>query len=284
MCLEKVSENTLEIYQSILWILVSRYGPIIEVFEVEGTREQCLIRQNPPSLPRRQAPPFRQSPPKLITRPDPDLSEFSHALRLLGSSYAPRAAAKSSKPHHRDASQYRQLFNPHKHDPVLFSAAQAWKPAPKSSGDHGSVSSASSYTHSVILSSFMLSSSTTDGSSTPSSFFNHTSHNELKTNTFFNQLKKLYCDILPLESKVLVNLGKPKMRPISSSRATHRQEPKKQRRHNGRRQWKATSGKPSPFLSSLCRLMLTPSLSKLMLNLLEISLAPGILDSLCYHC
>ena len=259
---------------------MSRYGPIIEVFEVEGTREQRLVRQNPPSPPRRQVPPSGQSPPKLITRPDPDPSEFSRALRLLGSSYAPRAAAKSSKPHHHDASQYRQLFDLRKHDPVSFSAAQARKPVPKSSGDHGSMSSASSYTHSVISSSFTLSSSTTDGSSTSSSFFDHTSRDELKTNTFFNQLKKLYCDILPLESKVLVDLGKPKMRPISSSRATHRQEPKKRRRCNGRRQRKATSGKPSPFLSSLCRLTLSPSLSKLMLNLSEISLAPGILDSL----
>ena len=170
-----------------------------------------------------------------------------------GSSYAPRAAAESSKPHHCDASQHMQLFDLRKHNPVSFSTAQARKPAPKSSGDYGSVSSASLYTHSVASSSFTLSSSTTDGSSTPSSF-------------------------LP-ESKVLVGSGKPKMRAVSSSRATHRQEPKRRRR-NGRNQWKTTSGKPSPFLSSWCRLTVSPSLSELMLNLLEISLTPGVPDSL----
>jgi glutamate dehydrogenase len=38
-----VSENTLEIYQTILWSVESRYGPVIEVFEVEGTRERRLV-------------------------------------------------------------------------------------------------------------------------------------------------------------------------------------------------------------------------------------------------
>lgn len=41
--LEKASENTLEIYQSILWNVEARYGPVIEVFEVEGTRERRLV-------------------------------------------------------------------------------------------------------------------------------------------------------------------------------------------------------------------------------------------------
>lgn len=41
--LEKASENTLEIYQSILSSVESRYGPVIEVFEVEGTRERRLV-------------------------------------------------------------------------------------------------------------------------------------------------------------------------------------------------------------------------------------------------
>jgi glutamate dehydrogenase len=43
MFLEKASENTLEIYQSVLWNVESRYGPVIEVFEVEGTRERRLV-------------------------------------------------------------------------------------------------------------------------------------------------------------------------------------------------------------------------------------------------
>lgn len=41
--LEKASENTLEIYQRIMWNVESRYGPVIEVFEVEGTRERRMV-------------------------------------------------------------------------------------------------------------------------------------------------------------------------------------------------------------------------------------------------
>ncbi|KAH9028701.1 NADH-dependent glutamate dehydrogenase [Lactarius pseudohatsudake] len=41
--LEKASENTLDIYQEIMWNVEARYGPVIEVFEVEGTRERRLV-------------------------------------------------------------------------------------------------------------------------------------------------------------------------------------------------------------------------------------------------
>ena len=41
--LEKASENTLEIYQKIIWQVEGRYGPVMEVFEVEGTRERRLV-------------------------------------------------------------------------------------------------------------------------------------------------------------------------------------------------------------------------------------------------
>ncbi|KAH7913967.1 NADH-dependent glutamate dehydrogenase [Hygrophoropsis aurantiaca] len=41
--LEKASENTLEIYQQVMWQVESRYGPVMEVFEVEGTRERRLV-------------------------------------------------------------------------------------------------------------------------------------------------------------------------------------------------------------------------------------------------
>ena len=208
--------------------------------------------QHPPSPPRRQPPPSGQSPPTLISRPEPDPSEFSRALKLsptqkapphapahrhqgklfnpdtdpipmrrtpavepeassesAGSSHAPRPTTESSRPQHRDASQHRQLFDPRKHDPVSFSAAQARKPAPKSSGDYASVSSVSSYTQSVVSSSFSLSSSITDGSSTPSSIFDHKPRDESKTNAFSNQLKKLYRDISLLESKLLADSGEP---------------------------------------------------------------------------
>jgi glutamate dehydrogenase len=41
--LEKATENTLEIYQDIMWSVESRYGPVIEMFEVEGTRERRVV-------------------------------------------------------------------------------------------------------------------------------------------------------------------------------------------------------------------------------------------------
>jgi protein SMG6 len=204
------------------------------------------------SPPRRPQPSSGQSPPAvLISRPEPDSSEFSRILKLsptpkspphahagkqhsklfnpdtdpipmrrttepeaassesAGSSYAPRQPADATR-HNRDASQHRQLFDPRKHDPVSFSAAQARKPAPKSSGDYASVSSVSSYAHSVVSSNFTLSSGTTDGSSAPSSIFDHNKpRDEPKTNAFSNQLKKLYRDISHLETKLLVDSGEP---------------------------------------------------------------------------
>lgn len=41
--LEKASENTLEIYQQVMWNAEKRYGPVIEVFKVEGTREKRVV-------------------------------------------------------------------------------------------------------------------------------------------------------------------------------------------------------------------------------------------------
>ncbi|KAA1476871.1 NAD-specific glutamate dehydrogenase [Dentipellis sp. KUC8613] len=41
--LEKASENTLEIYQQVMHSVERRYGPVIEVFEVEGTRERRMV-------------------------------------------------------------------------------------------------------------------------------------------------------------------------------------------------------------------------------------------------
>ncbi|KAF9288311.1 NAD-dependent glutamate dehydrogenase [Mortierella alpina] len=41
--LEKATENTLEIYSEIMRTALSRTGPVIEMFEVEGTRERRLV-------------------------------------------------------------------------------------------------------------------------------------------------------------------------------------------------------------------------------------------------
>jgi len=172
-----------------------------------------VLRLSPTQKTQPHAPPHKHqgklynpdTDPIPVRRPpaEPEASSESAA-----GSYAPRAPAESSR-NHRDASQHRQLFDPRKHDPLSFSAAQARKPAPKSSGDYASVSSVSSYTHSVVSSSFTLSSSTTDGSSTPSSIFDHKSREESKTTAFSTQLKKLYRDISLLESKVLADSGEP---------------------------------------------------------------------------
>ncbi|KAG8900548.1 NAD-dependent glutamate dehydrogenase, partial [Tulasnella sp. 417] len=41
--LEKASENTLDVYQNVMWNVENRFGPVIEMFEVEGTRERRVV-------------------------------------------------------------------------------------------------------------------------------------------------------------------------------------------------------------------------------------------------
>lgn len=41
--LEKATQNTLDIYQDVMWNVEQRYGPVIELFDVEGTREKRLV-------------------------------------------------------------------------------------------------------------------------------------------------------------------------------------------------------------------------------------------------
>lgn len=41
--LEKATANTLEIYQQVMWNVETRYGPVIEQYAVEGTRERRLV-------------------------------------------------------------------------------------------------------------------------------------------------------------------------------------------------------------------------------------------------
>jgi hypothetical protein len=57
----------------------------------------------------------------------------------------------SLRHNNRDTSNHRQLFDPRKHNPILFSTAQAQKPASKSSSNYAFISSISSYTQSVVL-------------------------------------------------------------------------------------------------------------------------------------
>ncbi|KAF4617888.1 hypothetical protein D9613_005743 [Agrocybe pediades] len=41
--LDRATKNTLDIYQEVMWNVEKRHGPVIEVFEVEGTRERRLV-------------------------------------------------------------------------------------------------------------------------------------------------------------------------------------------------------------------------------------------------
>lgn len=41
--LERATEHTLQVYQEIMWQVESRSGPVMEVFEVEGSRERRLV-------------------------------------------------------------------------------------------------------------------------------------------------------------------------------------------------------------------------------------------------
>ena len=41
--LDKASENTLALYQDVMWNVLERHGPVIELFEVEGSRERRVV-------------------------------------------------------------------------------------------------------------------------------------------------------------------------------------------------------------------------------------------------
>ena len=195
-----------------------------------------------------------------------------------GSSHAQRPHGDPSRT--RDASQHRQLFDPRKHDPVSFSAAQARKPAPKHSGDYASVSSVSSYTNSIVSSNFTLSSSTTDGSSAPSSLFDHKPREESKTSAFSAQLKKLYRDISALETKILADSGEPQ----DESRLVIKGGPSIGAEDAEKARWKKATDDHKKYVILSYNLYplitMACSLSELMLRLLEISLAPGVPASL----
>jgi hypothetical protein len=139
---------------------------------VPAPRPQILV-------PRRQLerrPPSGQTPPVLSPRPEPDSSEFTRVARF----------SPTQKP-----------IPPH-------------KPPAKLSGNIASNSLASSlaYENSNLSSDFTLSSSTTDGSSSPpSSLFKHKPREESKANAFSAHIRQLYRDILALETKTLTDSG-----------------------------------------------------------------------------
>lgn len=115
-------------------------------------------------------------------------------------------ATSSSYPSRNPAPSHQRLFDHRKDDPVRFSVlarpSNGSKPS-KSSADHVSASSTSSYAHSLASSSFTLSSGTTDNSSASSALFEGKPREEPGNNAFAVQLKKLYRSISALESKIL---------------------------------------------------------------------------------
>ncbi|KAH9853995.1 hypothetical protein C2E23DRAFT_727275 [Lenzites betulinus] len=162
------------------------------------------------------------------------------------SSHSPRAVPARippSQPSRGPTDAHRQLFDPRKHDAVLFAAQHRQHgpapppsgsssvgrptPTPKSSGDWVSASSTSSvsYAQSTVSSNFTLSSATTDSSSASSALFD-TSNPSRKSedssssaNAFSRKLKEVYRTISGLESKLL---GNERERGDDSERGSHR--------------------------------------------------------------
>ena len=100
-----------------------------------------------------------------------------------------------------------------RNNPTSLSAVQTRNQAPNSSGDYAFVSSVLSYTHSAMLFSFTLPSSTADGSSTPESLFDDKPRDKFKTKTFSTALKKLYHGISLLKLRSLLIRANPMIEP-----------------------------------------------------------------------
>lgn len=115
------------------------------------------------------------------------------------------ARGNAANTHHTSGASNTRLFDHRKDDPVLFAVRTRPGPpvpAPKSSADHASIASSSSYAHSVASSAFTLS-STTDGSSASSAVFDRATNDEPVNDAFAASLKKLYRGIVTLEAAIL---------------------------------------------------------------------------------
>ncbi|EJF65625.1 hypothetical protein DICSQDRAFT_77263 [Dichomitus squalens LYAD-421 SS1] len=164
--------------------------------------------------------------PVISAEPDAmsDAASSSHSPRAMPSRAQQPAQTSRGAP-----DSHRQLFDPRKHDAVLFSAqnrhhapsapptnspnAGRPTPTPKSSGDWVSASSTSSasYAQSTISSNFTLSSAT-DSSSASSALFDSSNpagrrseDSASSANAFSRKLKEVYRTISGLESKLLGN-------------------------------------------------------------------------------
>ena len=176
----------------------------------------------------------------------PIMTAEPDAMSDAASSSSPRAMPPRIHQASRHAGdQHRQLFDPRKHDAVLFSAQNRQHgagapvvgspstgrqpPTPKSSGDWVSASSTSSasYAHSTISSNFTLSSAT-DSSSASSALFDSSNpagrrseDSASSANAFSRKLKEVYRTISGLESRLL-GTDKDRDRSEEGERGAHR--------------------------------------------------------------
>ncbi|KAI0637215.1 hypothetical protein C8Q77DRAFT_554722 [Trametes polyzona] len=163
--------------------------------------------------------------PAMTSEPEAmsDGASSSHSPRAIPARIPPNQPSRGVPDAHR------QLFDPRKHDAVLFSSQHRQHgavappngspsvgrptPTPKSSGDWVSASSTSSvsYAHSTISSNFTLSSATTDSSSASSALFDSANprpkseDSASSANAFSRKLKEVYRTISGLESRLLGN-------------------------------------------------------------------------------
>ncbi|KDQ61845.1 hypothetical protein JAAARDRAFT_55164 [Jaapia argillacea MUCL 33604] len=255
----------------------------------------CLKISNSP-----QTPPHPQSDlPRKLFNPETDpipmrrTAEPESISDTLSSSSYVHAKHAHGSPNSHDQASNRQLFDHRKDNPVRFSVfarpaagpiLSGWPtPTPKSSGDYVSASSTSSYAHSLASSSFTLSSSTTDGSSTGSVLFDQNGKPSQDSSGSANllQLQKLSRAISCLETKVIheetdLECRGAKEAPRDSSRAlgllvkqqnSREVKPKDEEAEKENERWRKM------VEDHKC-------LAEMMHNLLEISLAPSVPASL----
>ncbi|KAI9064193.1 hypothetical protein FKP32DRAFT_1603074 [Trametes sanguinea] len=227
-------------------IVVSEASPSHMDADSEDFSRRLKISYSSPRT--SHARPAANGSPDPIRRPAMMTAEPEAMSDAASSSHSPRAVParlQSSHPTRGVPDSHRQLFDPRKHDAVLFSAQNRQHgvvapvngspnmgrptPTPKSSGDWVSASSTSSasYAQSTISSNFTLSSATTDSSSASSALFdssNPSRRSEDSTssaNAFSRKLKEVYRMISGLEGKIL-GKDRERDREDDSERGTHR--------------------------------------------------------------
>ena len=218
-------------------IVVSEASPSYMDADADDFSRRLKISPNSPRA--AHARPAANGSPGKLYNPNTDpirrpaVTTEPEAMSDGASSSSPRAIQtrifQPSHPSRGVPEAHRQLFDPRKHDAVLFSSQNRHQgatgpmgnspntgrptPTPKSSGDWVSASSTSSasYAHSTISSNFTLSSAT-DSSSASSALFDSSNpagrrseDSASSANAFSRKLKEIYRTISNLESRLLGN-------------------------------------------------------------------------------